>query len=223
MRSTQSAESYVTQRYTLWRNLAINFDYKRKKASRIAEILSEAGQSSRVALELGVGPGGIAAELSRRGMRIIGMDISPDALERAKAHCKDADVRLLRGSGFSLPFLDRSLDLVYASQVLHLFDSPGRLSIMEEVHRVLRPGGQFLFDLKNASSHPIRYLRSSAKRRRRNFPSQAEMIDLARRSGFTTVDTRPGVLPVVGWRKVPNVMGFRQVAHTTFFLATRGA
>jgi ubiquinone/menaquinone biosynthesis C-methylase UbiE len=222
-RTTQSAEAYVTDRYRLWRGLQINFDYKQKKADRIARIMADSGGAEKVALEIGVGPAGIAVPLSRRGIKVIGMDISPDALDRARAHVGTEDVALLRGSGFSLPFATGGLSLVYASQVLHLFESPQRLALLQEIHRVLKPGGRLLFDMKNPLSHLLKYLATTPDRKRRNYPPRAEVLDLLRRSGFTRISTAAGVLPGIGPLAVPDLPVCRGLAHTTFYIARRDA
>jgi SAM-dependent methyltransferase len=49
-----------------------------------------------------------------------------------------------------LPFADASFDVVTAGLSLHYFPWDGTVSIMNEVHRVLRPGGLFGFAV-NAS------------------------------------------------------------------------
>src|SRR5688572_12327590 len=186
--SSLPEEDYIKRRYRRWRNLVVPFAYKQTKSVRLAQILDETGGLTSTALELGVGPGGIAGPISRRGIRIVGIDLSREALDRAKQYCQNDDVVLLCGSGFALPFKDASFPLVYASQVLHLFDDEGRLRLMLEVKRVLRPGARFVFDLKNVGSHPIRYWRSSVKRRRRNFPTSRQIQALLSRAGFTDVD-----------------------------------
>lgn len=222
--NSTSEESYVVNRYRLWESWQPKrYGYKHLKGERIAQIIEDTGGIPPVAIELGVGPGGVAAALSKHATRVIGIDLSPDALIRAKEHCQGLSVSLMRGSGFSLPFKDSSLPLVYASQVLHLFDSPGRLALMTEAFRVLAPGGRFVFDLKNVSSHPLRYLRSSPQRRQRNFPADAEIQQLLVQAGYQGVTTMPGVLPLVKWTSVPNNGVFRSLAHTTFFVATRPA
>lgn len=217
-------EAYAIRRYAqVWQHWARSYDYKHVKGARIARIVEETGGEVPIALELGVGPGAIAAALSRRGMKIIGVDLSPDALEKAKQQCRMDNVSLLRGSGFALPFGDRTLALIYASQVLHLFDDEGRLELMREAHRVLQPGGRFLFDMKNALSHPWRVFSSSRAQKRINFPPQSKIITSLQDAGFSTVTRRAGVLPGVHWARVPNIGAFRMVAHTTFFVATRAA
>ena len=132
------SEAYITARYERWRTMTVPFEYKRSKSERLAAILLQTGGFPKRALELGVGPGGIAGPLSHHGIRLVGMDLSIEALLRAKDHCKNDDVSLLRGSGFSLPFASGSFPVVYASQVLHLFDHDGRLALMREARNRLR-------------------------------------------------------------------------------------
>ncbi len=224
MQNTNEEEAYIVDRYRrLWQRWQPVYDYKHVKGARISEILDKSGGHGPLALELGVGPGGIAAALSRKGMKVVGIDLSADALARAKEHCQSDNVDLLRGSGFALPFRDRSLPLVYASQVLHLFDSTGREAIMSEVFRVLAPGGRFVFDMKNSMSHLFRVMRYSAHRRKKNFPPQAEILDLLAKTGFSAVTREAGVYPVVPAAMVPNLGLLRGLAHTTFFVAKRPA
>jgi SAM-dependent methyltransferase len=220
--NTGSAEAYIVDRYEqLWHRWQPNFDYKYTKGRRIAQIIATTGGPVPIAMELGVGPGGVAAAVSRHGIKVVGIDLSSEALIRAREHCRSENVTLMRGSGFSLPVRDAGLPLVYASQVLHLFDAAGRLAIMREVHRALKPGGRFVFDMKNASSHVLRVLRYSAERRHKNFPRQGEIVDLLRQAGFVTIRKRAGVLPLLGAAPVPNFGIVRRLAHTTFFVATK--
>jgi SAM-dependent methyltransferase len=217
--SSRSEEAYIKRRYERWKGMAVPFAYKETKSLRLAQILGDTGGLVPTALELGVGPGGIAGPMSRRGMRIVGIDLSPEALQRAQEYCRQDQVALLRGSGFALPFPNESFSLVYASQVLHLFENDGRLRLMREARRVLRPGARFVFDMKNALSHPLRYWTSSVDRRQRNFPTTDEIRTLLERAGFASVELRPGVLPGLGAVRVPNLGIFRLVAHTRFFVA----
>lgn len=219
--SSKSEETYIRQRYTRWRDMAVPFDYKEVKSTRLAQILRETGGLAPRALELGVGPGGIAGPLSRNGMQIVGIDLSPEALERAREYCRRDRVSLLRGSGFSLPFQDESFPIVYASQVLHLFDDAGRLRLMQEVRRVLRPGGRFIFDLKNVLSHPLRYWGSKPARRRRNFPNTTQVRSMLYQADFADVDIRAGVMPGLGAIELPNMRILQAIAHTRFFIARR--
>jgi hypothetical protein len=64
-------------------------------------------------------------------------------------------------------------------------------------------------------------MRYSAARRRKNFPAHREIVDLLQQAGFSEIGKYPGVLPVLGAARVPNVAIVRSLAHTTFFVATK--
>jgi ubiquinone/menaquinone biosynthesis C-methylase UbiE len=219
MSNTRDREEFITEHYTLWRDLDVDFRYKQRKAARIGEILKETGGVEGLAIELGVGPGGIAAKISRMGVHVIGVDLSPDALLRAKEHCRGSRVSLLRGSGFSLPFLSHSVRLLYAPQVLHLFDDADRAKLAGEAYRVLAPGGRFIFDMKNRASHIVRYLKADTRKREKVYPGEPRLRQLLRDAGFKNVETRPGVLPGMGISAVPDVTLFKLLTHTRFYVA----
>jgi ubiquinone/menaquinone biosynthesis C-methylase UbiE len=219
--NTGADEARLSTRYHDRQDWPDNYDYKRIKGSRLVELIEETGSRPAVAVEIGVGRGGVAATVSRHGIPVIGIDLSPEILARAYEHTRTENVRLLRASGFALPFRNGSLPLVYASQVLHLFDSASRLVLMREVHRVLRPGGHFVFDMKNVVPHIVGYLGSSAEKRHRDYPSKAEVQKLLQESGFSSIALRPGVLPLLGWTRLPNLGIVRRLTHTTFFVAAR--
>ena len=219
--TTHSDEARLSSRYQKRDDWADNYDYKTIKGSRIVELIRESGGIPPLAVEIGVGRAGIASTVSAAGARVFGLDLSADILQRAKAHAQAANVGLLRASGFALPFRTGSLPLIYASQVLHLFESDSRLVVMREAHRVLQPGGRFVFDMKNVSTHILRYLRYSPDRRRRGYPPLDEIVSLLKEASFGPPDIRPGVLPGLKWSRVPNNPLFRTIAHTTFFIARR--
>jgi len=95
-------------------------------------------------LDLGTGPG-----VSAMGVldgcpeaQVVGVDFSRPMLRRAKRRV-DARVRLCRTDARSLPFPDQSFDVVTGHSFLYLV--PGNEKVIEEVARVLRPGGRCVF------------------------------------------------------------------------------
>jgi 2-polyprenyl-6-hydroxyphenyl methylase/3-demethylubiquinone-9 3-methyltransferase len=95
----------------------------------------------RKALDIGCGDGYFTGQLKKAGCEPTGLDFSLVGLSTA--------ARLGGGASFvehdltkPLPFADSSLDIAWCSEVLeHLF-SP--LYVMQQVRRILRPGGLFL-------------------------------------------------------------------------------
>ena len=97
-------------------------------------------------LEIGCGPGRLAARLARRApeLRLTGVDISPDMVERASQRAARAGlserVRFEVGDAAALRFADGQFDAVLATFTLHHWPKPA--AGLAEVYRVLKPGGE---------------------------------------------------------------------------------
>jgi ubiquinone/menaquinone biosynthesis C-methylase UbiE len=108
---------------------------------------------SRV-LEVAPGPGYYAIELAKLGSyEITGLDISKTFVEIATANAAKAGVRVdfRRGNASNMPFANESFDFLVCTAAFKNFTEPKRA--LEEMHRVLRPGGQALIvDLRRDAS-----------------------------------------------------------------------
>ena len=95
------------------------------------------GEASTV-LDIGTGPGVVAAAALARGAKVTAVDASPEMVALAAAACPCADVRTAVLP--ELPFPDGSFDAVVGNFVInHLGDAAAGLA---ELHRVLRPCGR---------------------------------------------------------------------------------
>jgi SAM-dependent methyltransferase len=95
---------------------------------RFASWLPAAPRSGAVVLDLGCGDTRARGLVERAGYTYVGIDFStPEATYLADGH--------------ALPFADGSFDLVVTTAVIEYFRHP--YVAMQEVHRVLRPGGRF--------------------------------------------------------------------------------
>jgi SAM-dependent methyltransferase len=99
-------------------------------------------------LDLGSG-GGIDVFLAARQVgptgRAIGVDMTPEMLERARAAASKAgfdNVEFRHGRLESLPLNDSSVDAVTSNCVINLV--PDKAAVFAEVARVLRPGGRLV-------------------------------------------------------------------------------
>jgi len=99
-------------------------------------------------LEVGCGEGRVCRDLRARGWDVIGLDAS-EALLAAAAEA-DPDGRYVLGTGEHLPFPDESFTLAVAYNSLMDVDDMPRT--VNEIARVLRPGGRFAACV----THPFR-------------------------------------------------------------------
>lgn len=101
-----------------------------------------------VVVDLGSGPGRdalLAARAVGRAGRVIGVDMTPEMVEAARAAAERGAVRnavFRLGDLEALPLADESADLVISNCVLSLV--PDKRKALAEAFRVLRPGGRLI-------------------------------------------------------------------------------
>lgn len=96
-------------------------------------------------LEIGSGTGTLLSRLRGQGFDVTGVDVNADLVAEARRWHGDLPIQQVQGT--SLPFPNRSFDIVMSFDVFeHIPDSDAHL---REVHRVLRPGGTYLLQTPN--------------------------------------------------------------------------
>lgn len=105
-------------------------------------------------LEIGCGIGRILRPLAGQCARVIGVDISPEMIAKARDYMAGvSNAELIVGDGASLPGVaDQSLDFVYSLLVLIHVDKRSAYRYLREIERVLRPGGLALLQFQNMLS-----------------------------------------------------------------------
>jgi SAM-dependent methyltransferase len=109
-------------------------------------VLGEIREGDTV-LDLGSGAGIdvlLAAKLAGPSGKVIGIDMTPAMIERAKANAIAAgltNVEVREGIIEDLPVDSASVDLVISNCVINL--SPEKQRVFAEIQRVLKPGGRF--------------------------------------------------------------------------------
>jgi ubiquinone/menaquinone biosynthesis C-methylase UbiE len=103
----------------------------------------------RTFVDLGCGPGAVTQlivdRLERRSdVRVIGVDPSPSALERARGAIKSRVAEFVEGSAEWLSRLVPSADAVIFCNAIHLV--PDKARVVSEVRKVLRRGGVLAFN-----------------------------------------------------------------------------
>jgi len=121
--------------------------------TKIAQRITERVRPGAAILEVAPGPGYLAIELARRGYTVTALDISMSfvkiARENAAAAGVTVDVR--HGNASAMPLTDDAFDAVVCVAAFKNFTDP--LGAINEMHRVLRPGGEAaIFDLRKDAS-----------------------------------------------------------------------
>lgn len=97
--------------------------------------------------------------VAARAALAVGVDMDPSI-----HHHEVLRLRAM-ASGYALPFRGSAFDLVTANMVLEHVDDP--VALLREVHRVLAPGGRFVFHTPNRRNPAVRiaaFVPSSIKR-----------------------------------------------------------
>lgn len=122
----QEVEAYRYDTYAPWMPELMEFD---------------AHADERV-LEIGAGLGTDLSRFARGGAQVTDLDLSSGHLKLVKRNFKlrglTGDFR--HGDGETLPFEADHFDLVYANGVIH--HTPHTATMVDEIHRVLKPGGK---------------------------------------------------------------------------------
>jgi SAM-dependent methyltransferase len=158
----------------------------------IARVSGRAGAPPRV-LDVGCGEGRFAALLARTGARVVGVDVAPEPLRRARNAHPRLQLELMGGEA-SLPFEDCSFDAVWAGEVIeHVADTQGWLS---ELRRVLRSGGALLLSTPNHGRLQVLLMGLCARRFDARFDPRGEHLR------FYTRRTLAALLADLGFEEV---------------------
>jgi ArsR family transcriptional regulator len=98
--------------------------------------------------DVGTGTGVLALELAALGLDVVGVDQSAGMLDTAREKWAATEatshgkVEFREGDAHALPLRDASVDAAFGHMVLHSLAEPERA--IEEMYRVVKPGGQII-------------------------------------------------------------------------------
>jgi ubiquinone/menaquinone biosynthesis C-methylase UbiE len=107
-------------------------------------------------LDLCCGAGQATQELVKHFSNVTGLDASPIAIKRAKQNVPQAEY--VEAFAEKMPFSDRSFDLVITSTAMHEMEPEQLQQIIQEVHRILTPEGQFIIIDFHSPTNPLFWL-----------------------------------------------------------------
>jgi SAM-dependent methyltransferase len=105
--------------------------------------LLEAGEITAPVLDCGCGTGEHTLMLAERGIEVLGMDLAPSAVARAreKAAERGIDASFEIGNALDLVRLERQFATVIDSGVFHVFNDADRARYVRSLASATRPGG----------------------------------------------------------------------------------
>ena len=126
--------------------------YHFEKLHHLLRLVDFDGYRGKRVLDVGCGAGTDLVRFAKGGALVSGVDISPSAVALARQNFSqqslEADLR--EADGEHLPYADGTFDLVFAHGVLQY--TPDSRALVEECRRVLKPGGDAIFQVYNRIS-----------------------------------------------------------------------
>ncbi|MCC7353738.1 MAG: class I SAM-dependent methyltransferase [Anaerolineae bacterium] len=179
-------------------------------------------------LEVGCGSAKLSALLAAQGAKIVGLDLSAEALRAARDNFSWLRIYgdLVRGDAFHLPFANERFDVVLSTGLFEHFQDP--VPLVAEMVRILRPGGLFFSDIAPLKFSLLRmgyFLRGYHKQQSDEYPYSSRDI----RAWLEKCDLQnirvlsSGVVPPLGLlRRIPfaRSLSFRAERLWTIFDGT---
>ena len=126
--------------------------YRYEKLSYLPEAVDFSAYRNKRVLEVGCGVGIDLVRFAKHGAQVTGIDLAPRAISLARQNFHHnnlhGDFQVMDGE--AMTFADESFDLVYAHGVVQYTADPQRM--VEEIYRVLVPGGTAIFMVYNRHS-----------------------------------------------------------------------
>lgn len=152
----EARKSY--DRISRWYGLVAGSWEKQLRLGGLEQLAPEPGE--RI-LEPGCGTGHslqAIAEAVGEGGRVYGIDLAPEMVRLAQSRLiasgMASRVELKVGDAVELPYDDATMDAVFMSFTLELFDTPEIPRVLAQCWRVLRPGGRICVVALSAAGRP---------------------------------------------------------------------
>ncbi|ABA21198.1 UbiE/COQ5 methyltransferase [Trichormus variabilis ATCC 29413] len=151
---------------TIFRDLSYRYQWLYDSISRVAALtvggearfrqLALQGltiEKNTSVLDVCCGSGQATQLLVKYSQNVTGLDASPLSLRRARQNVPEANY--VEAFAEKMPFPDKQFDVVHTSAALHEMEPQQLREIIQEVYRVLKPGGIFTLVDFHTPTNPI--------------------------------------------------------------------
>jgi len=142
-------------------------------------------------LDLGCGTGTLANEIAKAGATVVGIDSSPEMIDKAKTDYPDIAFKVEDGQNFHF---ESQFDAVFSNAALHWMMEPKK--VMDCVLQCLKPAGRFVFEMggKNNVRGVLHAIKQTSEtfhithtRLKNYYPSLGEYMGSLEEQGFQAV------------------------------------
>ncbi|MDD4937631.1 MAG: class I SAM-dependent methyltransferase [Candidatus Shapirobacteria bacterium] len=109
----------------------------------LEEKVRENNTKFNIVVDIGCGTGNTLRSIASICNKIRGVDISEEAIKKAKEIGIPENARVFVGNAESLPFSDESVDLVVSNGLQYYLNKNQTINFINEIYRILKPGGKF--------------------------------------------------------------------------------
>jgi SAM-dependent methyltransferase len=156
------------------------------------EHLIAALESAWRVIDVGCGAGWFCEALQDAGFEVVGVDVAGEAIRRARERCPSVELAVVAEG--RLPYAEGSFDAAWLGETLeHVQDG---ITLLEEIHRVLKPGGRLIGTTPNHGPWQRLGLGLSARAFERHFEPRSDHVR------FFTSATLRALLEVCGYEQI---------------------
>jgi SAM-dependent methyltransferase len=163
---------------------------RERGAGRSCSVRKEMGMirrhlgNSDVFVELGAGDCALSREVSKLVSTVIAVDVSREIADQQSS---PSNFSLLITNGQDLELEDESADIVYSNQLMEHLHPEDAGELIDEVFRVLKPGGRFICRTPNRLTGPhdiSRWFSESAKGLHLREYTSGQLVSILHDAGF---------------------------------------
>lgn len=143
--NSEQISTYYQEKYSKFKPSEYEWTVGTASPELVKMVEEEVIPKGSQVLDIGCGVGTESVFMALRGCNVIGLEISKDAIEKAKqlADFYGVDVDWKVADVLNMPLKDNSIDVITDRGCFHCMRPEQREAFANEINRVLKPGGLF--------------------------------------------------------------------------------